>query len=354
MIGSQLGERHRCPAAAGCSSSVWRRRIWAGLAAVGALQHGLDDRRRRARPPAPELRHQAGQGAGVPRRCSASGSACRRSPPTWPRSSTSAGSPAPSASPARSSSTPLLLLMTFSVLPARRRPWRAAAARRAGRRRRCSSLLQLLASFIVRRFLDGASDIYGTFAVGHRPAQLVPPRQPRDPDVGRAQRGARRRPVAAPAARRHAARPTPTGGRSCSTSSGSSATRSSATPSPWTVGVATDGAAAGVRRQVVTSKWPARPLISSRRCTGALGARRASARPSVAPRPVGLDERAQTGGVDERDRRPGRSRRRRARRPGGRPGPAWCSCRSRHSAPAHRRRRASGPGGRPPSTCGAP
>ena len=57
----------------------------------------------------------------------------------------------------------LMLLMTFSVLPARRTPWRqllpgalVAAV--------LLVLLQLLASFIVRHFLDGAGDISGTFA----------------------------------------------------------------------------------------------------------------------------------------------------------------------------------------------
>ena len=57
----------------------------------------------------------------------------------------------------------LLLLMTFSVLPARRPPWRRLlpGALVGGA---LLVALQLLASFIVRRFLAGASDIGGAFA----------------------------------------------------------------------------------------------------------------------------------------------------------------------------------------------
>jgi membrane protein len=56
-----------------------------------------------------------------------------------------------------------LLLMTYSVLPARRRPWRQLlpGVLVGGA---LLVTLQLLASFIVRRFLQGASDIGGTFA----------------------------------------------------------------------------------------------------------------------------------------------------------------------------------------------
>jgi uncharacterized BrkB/YihY/UPF0761 family membrane protein len=57
----------------------------------------------------------------------------------------------------------LLLLMTYSVLPARRRSWRQLLP---GALIGAALLvtLQLLASFIVRRFLAGASDVSGTFA----------------------------------------------------------------------------------------------------------------------------------------------------------------------------------------------
>ena len=57
---------------------------------------------------------------------------------------------------------------------------------------------------------------------------------------------------------------------------------------------------AGAGDQLATSRWPARPLISSSRCTDALGERSTRREPAAARGLVGLDDGAQAGRVDER------------------------------------------------------
>ena len=162
-------------------------------------------------------------------------------------------------------------------------------------------VLQQLGSFVVRRYIAGASDTYGTFAIviallswfflvsrvilmsaeanqvladGLSPRRLLGDGPPTDADrratlldVHRIQRDR-------------------------------------------TLGyaLAVDGArgdergpGAAATDQLATSRWPARPLISSSRCTAALGDAQHEARPGRGARLVGLDESTQAGGVDERD-----------------------------------------------------
>ena len=203
--------------------------LWAGMGAIGALQQGLDelgDVPRFARPNFAMKRVRAVAflvafgagivtsvvlgnvvtffGAGFVRRCPRAGRHVPRQPvadggdvqapagtsPTDPRAVTGRGG-------------------------CRRRTRAAAAARELGRpalHRGCQRHLR----HVRRR---------------HRPAELVPPREPDRPAVGRAQRRACPRPVTAQLDRIVRTDRRRSAHRSCSTCSGSSATRAWATPS---------------------------------------------------------------------------------------------------------------------------
>ena len=168
VIGSQLADTDSLPGdGLGPRRSASLTALWAGLGAVAALQHGLDIDRRRPGARARQLRRQEAARASPSSSCF--GDRPRRCPRSLSNLATlfDVGSARRGARPARHvrSSTPLLLLDDVH---------RAAGPAAC----RCASccpgvvvgavglvVLQQLGSFVVRRYIAGASDTYGTFAI---------------------------------------------------------------------------------------------------------------------------------------------------------------------------------------------